>query len=110
MIAALPCRSDRSVRGLAPDRHLADGLATLIAVDACSRPAFLRFLLAIAKGDPLDRLPGVTLATVAAAAVTPLPGAPSGAWNVDGEGLPPGGVGAAVVRGAVAVFARGVEQ
>ena len=109
MLAALPCRSDRSVHGLAPDRHLADGLATLIAVDACSRKAFLTFLLAVARGRPLGELPGVTLATVTAATITPLPGATPGAWNVDGEPLPDAAVEAAVLRGAVAVFARGVE-
>ena len=109
MLAALPCRSDRSVHGLAPDRHLADGLATLIAVDACSRTSFLAFLLAVARGRPLGEVPGVTLATVTAASLSPLPGAPPGAWNVDGESLPDAAVEAAVLRGAVAVFARGVE-
>jgi len=108
MLAALPCRSDAAVSGLAPERHMADGLATLIAVRDRGRLSFLRFLVAIARGEPLDALgPHVTVATVTAATVAPSPGARGGRWNADGEPLRDPAVGAAVLRGAVAVFARG---
>ena len=49
LLACLPCRSDRSASGIAPDRAMADGLASLVRVRACSRLRFLRFLVAVSR-------------------------------------------------------------
>jgi len=121
LIASLPCRSDQSVHGLAPGRHLSDGRASLILVGPCSRWAFLAFLLSIPRTGIVPGAFPAFVEVLEAEEVRVLPVAPSGGgknpgaagWNCDGEPLPPGaaagGVGVRVGRGAVQVFSRGVE-
>lgn len=43
----LPCRSDRSVYGLVPHGHLADGRIVLVLVHKCSTLDYLRFMASI---------------------------------------------------------------
>jgi hypothetical protein len=93
--AVISCRNDAAPHGIAPRAALADGCADLIAVRACSRPAYLRHLLRLARprelGDHLE-MPFVTAVKARAVRFTPAPASASAAsrWNCDGELLPHG--------------------
>ena len=107
LLACLPCRSDRSASGIAPDRAMADGLASLVRVRACSRLQFLRFLVAVSKD-------GARVVEEAAAAVSCSGGAGGGAGGGEGEGKGPigrergGGGGAAALPWVSVVAVRAV--
>ncbi|GFR45202.1 hypothetical protein Agub_g6596 [Astrephomene gubernaculifera] len=122
MCVITPCRSDKSKRGVIPNGHLSDGRMYLVLVSRCSHLAFLRFLIRMATRGLTDRcLPFVRVIPVTGVRVSPQPGghtlggclfdaaAPESNWNVDGELLYDNHVAINVVRGAVEVFARGVE-
>ena len=74
LLACLPCRSDRSAGGIAPDRAMADGLASLVRVRRCSRLQFLRFLVAVSR-DGARVVEGAAVAASAAAAAAATAGA-----------------------------------
>lgn len=46
----MPCRSDKSTRGVARFGHLSDGNVHLVMVRKCSRLRYLRFLISMASG------------------------------------------------------------
>ena len=55
MAVVMPCRSDRSDRGLAPYAHRADGRIHLILVRRCSALQYLRFLASIPQSGVLPK-------------------------------------------------------
>ncbi|EFJ46238.1 diacylglycerol kinase [Volvox carteri f. nagariensis] len=122
MCVVTPCRSDKSKRGIIPNGHLSDGRMYLVLVSKCSHFDFLRFLVRLSTRGLVDRcLPFVRVVPVTALKLTPLqgghrlggcladPDAGESAWNVDGELLANNDVTINVARGALEVFARGVE-
>ena len=84
LLACLPCRSDRSAGGVAPDRAMADGLASLVRVRRCSRLQFLRFLVAVSR-DGARVVEGAAVAASAAAAAAAAAAATAGAATEGGE-------------------------
>ncbi|GLC35358.1 hypothetical protein PLESTB_000573200 [Pleodorina starrii] len=122
MCVVTPCRSDKSKRGIIPNGHLSDGRMYLVLVSRCSHLDFLRFLLRLSTRGLTDRcLPFVRVIPITGLKLTPAPGghrlggcifdaaAPESVWNVDGELLSNNEVAMSVTRGALEVFARGVE-
>uniref|UniRef100_A0A7S3QT80 DAGKc domain-containing protein n=1 Tax=Dunaliella tertiolecta TaxID=3047 RepID=A0A7S3QT80_DUNTE len=134
MAVATPCRSDMTKRGIVPNAHLSDGRIYLILVSKCNRLDYLRFLIRLSsKGLEDNCFPFVKIIPVTSVIINPLPPPPTSplyanllarccpppadlhicsgesAWNVDGELLPHNAVRIGIMRGAVEVFARGVE-
>ncbi|KAF5838128.1 ATP-NAD kinase-like domain-containing protein [Dunaliella salina] len=134
MAVATPCRSDMTKRGIVPNGHLSDGRIYLILVSKCNRLDYLRFLIRLSsKGLEDNCFPFVKIIPVTSVVINPLPPTPTSplyanllgrccpppsdlhicsgesAWNVDGELLPHNAVRIGIMRGAVEVFARGVE-
>ncbi|GIL42232.1 hypothetical protein Vafri_272, partial [Volvox africanus] len=122
MCIVTPCRSDKSKRGIIPNGHLSDGRMYLVLVSKCSHFDFLRFLLRLSTRGLVDRcLPFVRVIPITALKLAPLPGghqlggcladpeASESAWNVDGELLTHNDVSISISRGALEVFARGLE-
>ncbi|GLI70536.1 hypothetical protein VaNZ11_015451 [Volvox africanus] len=122
MCIVTPCRSDKSKRGIIPNGHLSDGRMYLVLVSKCSHFDFLRFLLRLSTRGLVDRcLPFVRVIPITALKLAPLPGghqlggclsdpeASESAWNVDGELLIHNDVDISISRGALEVFARGLE-
>ena len=85
-VANMSLRNDKSPRGLAPDAHLADGVAHLVLVRHCNRLRFLQLLLRLARGGDHLALPMVERIPVTAVRMS-LAGASRihTSWNVDGE-------------------------
>lgn len=94
----------------------------LVLVSRCSHVSMLRFLIRLSTKGLADRcLPFVRVIPITALRLSPLPGGhklggclwdgqcPESAWNVDGELLASNTVSVSVARGAVEVFARGLE-
>jgi hypothetical protein len=105
-----------------PGAHLADGRLTLVLVRRCGWAAYLRFLLLLSRrglepGPGLPPFVSVLPASAVRVVAPPPPSTPSAAaasrrasvWNIDGELAAAGDVLASVDRGALRVFARGVE-
>ncbi len=110
MLVVLPCRSEKSAAGVARHGHLSDGALHLVMVRRCSRPALLAFLWRLSRrGLVAGRHGAVEVARAAAVRVAPRGGGAQGAWNVDGELVHGAALAAEVHRGALEVFARGVE-
>ncbi|GIL89515.1 hypothetical protein Vretimale_1922 [Volvox reticuliferus] len=122
MCIVTPCRSDKSKRGIIPNGHLSDGRMYLVLVSKCSHFDFLRFLLRLSTRGLADRcLPFVRVIPITELKLAPLPGghrlggcladpeASESAWNVDGELLTHNDVNISISRGALEVFARGLE-
>ncbi|KAK9823899.1 hypothetical protein WJX72_006250 [[Myrmecia] bisecta] len=108
MAVVMPCRSDKSVLGLSPYSHLADGRIVLVLVHDCSILDYLRFLASIpARGIQADRFTYVETIDCTAVSIQPI-GVES-AWNVDGELLKNNHVTAEAHQALISVFARGVE-
>lgn len=47
MVVVIPCRSNKSTRGVIQGSHIADGRMHLVLVHKCSNWQYLRFLLGI---------------------------------------------------------------
>jgi hypothetical protein len=150
MLVIMPCRSDKSLRGVARYGHLSDGNIHLVMVRKCSRLRYLRFLLAMSAGLAAGKAPDGMVEVVPAVAVkvesmvgSTNSGTSTGTgygigeevdtsrqqqhqqagngdnnnnnkrqesvWNVDGELLRCTGITAETHRGAIEVFARGIE-
>jgi len=109
MCVVSPCRSDKSVHGILPHAHLADGCMWLIMVRQCNHLQYLRFLVALStSGIAPGQLSFVEVVRCRAARIEPLGN--DCRWNVDGESLPNRPVSCQVHRGLVEVFSRGVEH
>ena len=111
MMVIMPCRSDKSAAGVARYGHLSDGNIHLVMVRRCSRLQYLRFLLTMShQGLEAGRHCGGIVEVVPAVAVRVEPGGDKESqWNVDGELLRCAAITAETHRGAIEVFARGVE-
>lgn len=111
MMVIMPCRSDKSAAGVARYGHLSDGNIHLVMVRRCSRLQYLRFLMTLSsKGLEAGRHYGGIVEVVPAVAVRVEPGGDKESqWNVDGELLRCAAITAETHRGAIEVFARGVE-
>ncbi|GAX83936.1 hypothetical protein CEUSTIGMA_g11360.t1 [Chlamydomonas eustigma] len=108
MSVVTPCRSDKSVQGIIPSAHLADGRMYLVLVRKCNHLQYLRFLITLSSRGLYDLcLPYVRVLPVTAVNVKPI--GEESHWNVDGELLSNNCVSILVQRGLVDVFARGVE-
>jgi hypothetical protein len=105
--AVISCRNDAAPHGIAPRAALADGCADLIAVRACSRPAYLRHLLRLTRPELGDHLDMEFVVAIKARAVRFTPAATASRWNVDGELLPPSAnaLQATVAPGLLTMFA-----
>jgi len=112
MLVIMPCRSDKSTAGVARYGHLSDGNIHLVLVRRCSRLQYLRFLLKLSStglepglhhGGYVEVIPAV------AVRVEPV-GAQESRWNIDGELLNCAAITAETHRGAIEVFARGIES
>lgn len=115
MLVIMPCRSPKSSKGVAKYGHLSDGAIHLVMVRRCSRLTYFRFLLKMSRvGLEEGRHLGGLVEVRRAVAVKVQPQGKESRWNVDGELL--GGevavnsFTAEVHRGAIDVFARGVEK
>lgn len=111
MMVIMPCRSDKSAAGVARYGHLSDGNIHLVMVRRCSRFQYLRFLMTLSsKGLEAGRHYGGIVEVVPVVAVRVEPGGDKESqWNVDGELLRCAAITAETHRGAIEVFARGVE-
>jgi diacylglycerol kinase family enzyme len=69
---------------IAPEADLSDGLLDVVLFAGSRRRDLLRYLVAIAAGRHLD-LPDVRLRRAAALRILPVPGAPAGAIQLDGD-------------------------
>mmetsp|Transcript_22634 Transcript_22634/g.56991 ORF Transcript_22634/g.56991 Transcript_22634/m.56991 type:complete len:615 (+) Transcript_22634:374-2218(+) len=109
MCVVTPCRSDKSVHGVMPMAHLADGKVWLILIKACNHLQYLRFLIMLSTTGVI---PGKLsfVETIECCAVRVEPDTNDCKWNVDGEPLPHRSMSCQVHRGLVEVFGRGVEQ
>ena len=111
MLVIMPCRSDKSTAGVARYGHLSDGNIHLVLVRRCSRLQYLRFLMTLSSVglEPGRHMNGV-VEVIPATAVRMEPGAAGESqWNVDGELLRCAAITSETHRGAIEVFARGVE-
>ncbi|KAL4433742.1 hypothetical protein ABPG75_000183 [Micractinium tetrahymenae] len=109
MLVIMPCRSEKSVQGVAKYGHRSDGLIHLVMVKKCSRLQYLRFLLTLSNtGLAAGEHGFFTVVPAVAVHVEPVGGKESH-WNADGELLPNNHITAEVHRGVIEVFARGVE-
>ena len=108
----MPCRSDKSAAGVARYGHLSDGNIHLVLVRRCSRLQYLRFLLTLSStGLEPGRHHGGYVEVIPAVAVRVEPGGTQESqWNIDGELLNCAAITAETHRGAIEVFARGVES
>lgn len=112
MLVIMPCRSDKSTAGVARYGHLSDGNIHLVLVRRCSRLQYLRFLLKLSSTglEPgLHHDGNVEVIPVVAVRVEPV-GPQESLWNIDGELLKCAAITAETHRGAIEVFARGVES
>ncbi|RMZ56502.1 hypothetical protein APUTEX25_001349 [Auxenochlorella protothecoides] len=110
MMVVMPCRSDKSKNGVAKYGHLSDGKLHLVVIKRCSRLMYLRFLLRMAHiGLEAGGDHGDYIKVIPALAVRIEPIGKESQWNVDGELLPSSIFTAQLHRGAVDVFARGVD-
>jgi diacylglycerol kinase family enzyme len=112
MLVIMPCRSDKSAAGVARYGHLSDGNIHLVLVRRCSRLQYLRFLLTMSStGLEPGRHLGGYVEVIPAVAVRVEPGgSQESQWNIDGELLNCAAITAETHRGAIEVFARGVES
>ncbi|KAL4517220.1 hypothetical protein Ndes2437B_g06825 [Nannochloris sp. 'desiccata'] len=112
MLVIMPCRSDKSTAGVARYGHLSDGNIHLVLVRQCTRLQYLRFLLKLSSTGLEPGLHhGGYVEVIPAVAVRVEPGGTQESrWNIDGELLNCAGITAETHRGAIEVFARGVER
>ena len=112
MLVIMPCRSDKSTAGVARYGHLSDGNIHLVLVRKCTRLQYFRFLLTMSsRGLEAGRHHGGGVEVIPAVAVRVEPGGTQESqWNVDGELLKCAAITAETHRGAIEVFARGVES
>jgi diacylglycerol kinase family enzyme len=112
MLVIMPCRSDKSTAGVARYGHLSDGNIHLVLVRRCSRLQYLRFLLKLSStGLEPGKHHGGYIEVIPAVAVRVEPGgSQESQWNIDGELLNCAAITAETHRGAIEVFARGVEE
>eukprot|EP00047_Mylnosiga_fluctuans_P021620 m.107010 g.107010 ORF g.107010 m.107010 type:complete len:478 (-) comp8963_c1_seq2:157-1590(-) len=108
-IAVLPLKSDKTVGGFAPGKHLADGSLHLIHIRQCSRIQFIRFLLHVAfpSWDQF-KLPFVEKIPCSHVQLIFEPG--DGAMNIDGEAVAGTAAHAEVLPAGLIIYARGVER
>jgi ceramide kinase len=114
MLVIMPCRSPKSSKGVAKYGHLSDGTIHLVMVKRCSRLTYFRFLLHMSRvGLEEGKHLGGMVEVKRAVAVRIETQGKESRWNVDGELLggdrPVNSFTAEVHRGAIDVFARGVE-
>jgi diacylglycerol kinase family enzyme len=128
MCIVMPCRSDKTKKGMVRYGHLCDGRLKLVLVSKCSPLQYLRFLLHMSRhGCAPGALKYVTVLDAVAVQVEPLgaagqvaggsngqqqPCSKLSCWNLDGELLPgpDQSIAAEVHPGLLRVFSRGVEQ
>ncbi|KAI7840194.1 hypothetical protein COHA_005976 [Chlorella ohadii] len=129
MCIVMPCRSDKTKKGMVRYGHLCDGRLKLVLVSKCSPLQYLRFLVHMSRhGCAPGALKYVTVLDAVAVQVEPLggtgqaalggdghqqrPGGNVSCWNLDGELLrgPDQRIAAEVHPGLLRVFSRGVEQ
>ncbi len=112
MLVIMPCRSDKSAAGVARYGHLSDGNIHLVLVRRCSRLQYLRFLLTLSStGLEPGSHHGGYVEVIPAVAVRVEPGGvQESLWNIDGELMNCAAITAETHRGAIDVFARGVES
>ena len=113
MLVIMPCRSEKSSKGVAKYGHLNDGTIHLVLVRKCSRWQFLRFLLKLSSrgleiGDVNEDYVDV-LHVVAAKITHSQDPSKNSVWNIDGELLKSSEIVAESHRGAIQVFSRGIE-
>mmetsp|Transcript_10320 Transcript_10320/g.18669 ORF Transcript_10320/g.18669 Transcript_10320/m.18669 type:complete len:625 (-) Transcript_10320:330-2204(-) len=109
MCVVTTCRNDKSVHGVMPMAHLADGKFWLVLIKACNHIQYLRFLIMLST---TGIIPGKLsfVETIECRAVRVEPATEECRWNVDGEPLPHRSMSCQLHRGLVEVFGRGVEM
>ena len=132
----MPCRSQKSSKGVARYGHLSDGNIHLVMVKRCSRLQYLRFLMRLSnsglEAGSLNSYVEVVHAVAVKITEVHLDiyiyhyvefiffrpfdirlylqiGETGSIWNVDGELLKTPGITAETHKGVIQVFARGVE-
>lgn len=112
-LVIMPCRSDKSLNGVAKYGHLSDGNIHLVLVRHCSRLQYLQFLLRLSHYglEPGKHGTGGYIEVIPAIAVqVERLGEAASQWNVDGELIDCPSMTAETHRAAIEVFARGVES
>lgn len=108
MVLIPTCRSNKSLRGVAPFNHLSDGKALLVLVSRCNPLQYLQFLYELSKaGVGRGKFPFVEVVDVTAVQLEAVGELSS--WNVDGELLQDRHLCAQVHGALVDVFARGPD-
>lgn len=114
MLVIMPCRSEKSSKGVAKYGHLNDGNVHLVLVKKCSRWQYLKFLMRLSShglevGTHNDNQ--IDVVHVVAVKITHLQNpTKTSIWNIDGELLKSSGIVAESHRGVIQVFARGIED
>jgi ceramide kinase len=112
MLIVTPCRSDKTPCGMARTGHLCDGRLKLVLVPDAGPLGLLRVLESMARRGLAARDPG-PVAVLDACEVEVSAGGTADAtldWNLDGEPVAARKLRATMLRGALAVFASGIEQ
>ncbi len=113
MLVIMPCRSEKSSKGVAKYGHLSDGNIHLVMVKRCSRWQYLRFLMSLSSNglEAGTSSEFVDIVHAVAVKITHSQNTEENStWNIDGELMKSNGIVAETHRGVIQVFARGVEK
>lgn len=112
MVANLPCRSDKSKRGLLPTTHLRDGRMKLAVIRDVNFFVHMHYMARMAARGVVRSRPRFTLEQVTDVEVEALGegGRAVSSWNVDGEVVVARRLRAQVLPGLVQVFGRGLDE